>query len=114
MRVAVAAVVAQRLHSSDADGNLRQAFAPGAAKTVGDDDGDRQSCLLLEGAAKVGGGAVGIFGEQQRVTASVDVGDVDATVGAEKAVMRFGNEHAVLTADDGTALAPGTFDHAGI
>ena len=45
---------------------------------------------------------------------SVDVRDVDAAIGAEKAVMRFGNEDAILAADDDAALAQGEFDDAGI
>src|ERR1700676_3428081 len=114
MRVAAAAVVAQRLYSGDADGNFRQPFAPGAAETVGDDDGDRQVCLLLECSAKVGGGAVWIFGKQQRVTASLDVGDVDAAVSAEKAMVRLGDQHAVFAPNDGAAFAQGQFDDAGV
>src|ERR1700721_292364 len=112
MRVAAAAVVAQRLHSGDADGELRQAFAPGTAKTVGDDDGDGQTGEPFERASQTGGGAVWVFREQQRVSPSVDVGDVDAAVGAEEAVMRFGNEHAVFAADDRAAFAQGEFDDA--
>ena len=38
VRIASAAIVAQRFHPGDADGEFRQAFAPRAAETVSDDD----------------------------------------------------------------------------
>ena len=69
---------------------------------------------LLRARLQVGGGAVGIFGKQQRVSASVDVGDVDAAVGAEKAVVGFGDEDAVFAANYGAAFAQGQFDDAGV
>ena len=49
------------------------------------------------------------------MTPSVDVRDVDAAVGAQKSVMRLGDEHAVFAADRRRlALAKGEFDHARI
>ena len=87
MGIAASAVVAQRFHSRDADGEFGQAFAPGTAETVGDDDRESaRPVRFLNSRRKFGGGAVGIFGKQQRVLAAVDVGNIDAAVGAEKAV----------------------------
>ena len=103
--IAAAPVVAQGLESRDADCEFRQSFAPGAAEAVGDDDGNRKSGTAFEGATKIGCRAVCIFGKQQRVAASVDVGDVDAAVGAQEAVVRLGDEDAVLAADDRATLA---------
>ncbi len=46
--------------------------------------------------------------------ASVDIGDVDAAVGAEKSVVSFGDEDAVLATDDRPAFAQCEFDDAGV
>src|ERR1039458_1846448 len=40
VRIAAAAIVAQRLHSGDADAEINQAFAPGTAERVGDENWD--------------------------------------------------------------------------
>ncbi len=48
------------------------------------------------------------------MTSSIDVGDIDAAVGAEKAVVRLGDQDAVLAAEDAAALAQGEFDDAGV
>src|ERR1017187_3383216 len=59
-------------------------------------------------------GTVGIGGQQQRVVAAIDVGDVHAAVGADETVPSLGDEHAVLAPDDSAALAQGELDDAGI
>ena len=56
------------------------------------------------------GGTVGIFRKQERVTASVDVGDINRAVGADQAVVGFRDQHAALAADDAAALGDGQFD----
>ena len=63
---------------------------------------------------KLAGGAVGIGGKEQGMVPAIDVRNVHATVGADEAVPRLGNEHAVLAPDDGAALAQGKLDDAGI
>ena len=114
VRIASAAVIAQRFHPRDADRELGQALAPRAAEAVGDDNRDGNPGAAFERASQVGGGAIRIFGKQQGVAASVDVGNIDAAVGAEEAVVGFGDQNAVLAADNGPALAHSEFDNAGI
>jgi selenophosphate synthetase-related protein len=48
------------------------------------------------------------------VSAAIYVGDVYTAVGAEKSLMRFCNQNAVLASDDGSTLAQSQFDDAGI
>ena len=62
MRIALAAIVAQRLHSGDADAEIHQPFAPGATEGVGDKNGDGDASVLLQVAIKFSGRAVGIGG----------------------------------------------------
>jgi len=62
VRIASAAVIAQRLHPGNADGEFCEAFAPGAAEAVGDDHGNREASVFLDFTVKIGGGAIGIFG----------------------------------------------------
>ncbi len=50
------------------------------------------------------GGTVGILGQQERVAASVDVGDVDRAVGADQAMAGFGDQDAALATHDAAAL----------
>ena len=63
---------------------------------------------------KIGGGTVGIFGKQESVAATVDVGNVHAAVGTDEAVAGFGDEHPALTADDSFALSESDFGDAGV
>ncbi len=58
--------------------------------------------------------SVGINGQEQRVLAAIDVGDIDGAVGADKTVAGFGDEHSVLAADDGDAFAQGELNDARI
>ena len=60
------------------------------------------------------GGTVGVFGQQESVAASVDVGDVDRAIGADQPVMCLGDKDAAFAAYDATALGEGDFDHAGV
>src|ERR1700757_3510759 len=53
--VALSAVVVQGGHAGDADGNLVQALAPSAAKTVGDDDGNVERGALPDSLQKLCG-----------------------------------------------------------
>ena len=114
VRIAAAAIVAQRFHSGDANAEVDQAFAPGTAEGVGDENGNGEFGALLEFAMKFAGGAVGIGGQKQGVPAAIDVGDIYAAVGADETVTRLGDEHAVLAPDYGAALAQGKLDDASI
>jgi len=63
--------------------------------------------MVGEFAAKSGGGAVRIFRQQQSMPAAVHIGNVNAVVGAEKAMMGLGDEYAVLAPYDGAAPRSG-------
>ena len=65
--IAAAAVVAQRFHPRDADAKVHEAFAPGSAKRVGDQNGDSEPGALLDFAIEFARRAVGIGGQQQGV-----------------------------------------------
>ena len=74
----LAAIVVKGLHARHADGNFGQPFTPGPAESICDDHGDGKVQGFFQIAVDSCGGAVGIVGQQQRVTASVNVGDVNA------------------------------------
>jgi len=46
--------------------------------------------------------------------ASIYIGNIDAAVGAEKAVLSFSDKNAIFAADDGAAFAKGEFDDSGV
>src|SRR5580698_738636 len=100
VRVGLAAVVAQRLHAGDPDAEINQAFAPWAAKAIGNDDGDGNAGFTFDFATKICGGAIGILWKKHGMLAAIDIGDIDAAVSAEKSMMSFGNQHAVFAAND--------------
>ena len=114
MGIRAAAVVVKSLHASDADGDFGQAFAPGAAESIGNDDRDRKVKRLLQLTTDLRGGTVRIVGEQERVAASVYVGDVHGAVGADKTVASFGDQDAALAPHDAAALPDGQFDRSSI
>ena len=58
--------------------------------------------------------AVRIGRQEQRVAATIDVGDVHAAVGTDETMMGLGDQHAVLAPDNGAALAQRELDQAGI
>ena len=60
------------------------------------------------------GGAVGIVGQQERVAASVNVGDVHRAVGADQAVASFGDQDAAFAPHDAAALPDGELDDASV
>ena len=69
---------------------------------------------LLQFAMQPCRGGVGIFGQQQRVAAAIDVGNVHSTVGADQAVTRFRDQHAALAPHHAPALRQRQFDDSGI
>ena len=52
VRIAAAAIVAQRFHPGHADAEVHQSLAPGSAESVGDENGDGKPSELLEFAMK--------------------------------------------------------------
>lgn len=109
--IAAAAVVAQRLHTGDTNAEIHQALTPRTAEAVADKHGNGKAGVFFEFTMKLARGAVGIFRKQHRVAATINVRDVNSAVGAEEAVVSFGDEHAVSASDDGFALALSEFDY---
>lgn len=114
MRIGAPAIIPQRFHSGDPDGKFRQALAPGTAEAVGDDDRNGSSSFLFHLTMNLPCRAIGIFGQQESVPASINIGNVDSAIGAEKAVASLSDEDAMVTADEGAAFAKSEFDDAGI
>jgi len=104
MGIAISTIIMQGLHTGDANGNFSEAFAPGAPKTISDDDGDRKAQPFFQVAMKLRRGPVRIFGQQKRVAAAIDVRSVDSAVGADQAMTRFGDQNSALAPHDPLAL----------
>src|SRR5215831_14961695 len=118
VRVTLAAIVEERLHSGYPDGNFYETFAPCPTERIRDDHRHLGPGFLLDDRTKAKGRFVRLFRQKQCVFAAIHVGEIDARVGADHTVMGFGDQHAV-TADDlltnnRAALAQGEFDDAGI
>src|SRR5438477_3414503 len=112
MRIAPSTIVVNRLHSRNSDGNFGQSLAPGPAKTVADDYRNRDSQSLLHFLMQAGCGAIRIFWKKQRVFAAVHIGNIDPAVGANKPVMGFGDENAILPANYPLALLQREFGYS--
>src|SRR5229473_2715383 len=114
MRVATAAIVMQSFHAGHANGNLGEPFAPRPAESVSDDHGDGKVQSFLELCVDFCRRTVGIFRQQESVTAPVHVGDIHSTVGADQAVASLCDQDAAFAANDATALGDGQFDDASV
>src|SRR5579871_1738915 len=105
MRITFAAIVAQWLHAGDSYGEVGETFAPGTPEAVGNDRRDRQACLFLQSAPKIGRRTVRILREQKCMVPAVDVRNIDAAICAEESVTRLGDQHSVLASNDLATLA---------
>ena len=83
-----AAQVDDRGNAGAADGHIGEALAPGAPERVAHDDGDLDTGLALDAVTDLAGGTVGVDRQECGIT-GIDVGQVDAGVGADEAVRRF-------------------------
>src|SRR5215210_6497662 len=111
--VGLAAVVGQRVHAGDADGDVGDAVPPGASERGGDDDGEEVGAQGGgELVADAGGGGVGVEGQEADHVFAGDVGGVHAGVRADKAVAGLGDYDAALHPDDAFALAQHDLDLA--
>ena len=61
MGIAIATIIMQGLHTSDADGNFSEAFAPRAPETISDDDRDGKAQPFFQFAMKLSRGLVRVF-----------------------------------------------------
>ena len=114
MRIGLSAIVVQRLHASYADRNFGQPFTPGTTESICDDHRDGKVQSFFQSTMDSRGRTVGIIGQKKGVLASVNVGDVNSAVGADKSVTGFSNQHAAFAANDAAALLDGQLDDAGI
>src|SRR5205807_9540532 len=104
-RVAASAIVAQRLHSGDADREIHKPFAPGTAKAVSNDHGNRNAGTLLKLASQCSGRTIRVSRKQHSMLAPVDVRNIDAAIRAKKSMLRLSNQHAILTTNHAATLA---------
>src|SRR5580698_7574960 len=95
------AIVAQWLHTCDADTEIDQTFTPRTAKGIRDQDGNIDSSLLFDFTLNFARRTIRIDGKQQRMLSSIHIGNVHAAVGADESVLCFGDEHAILAPDHG-------------
>src|ERR1019366_4840067 len=112
MRIAAAAVVDQRPHPSDANRHFRQAFPPWTPKTIADDHRDVDPKLLLQLPPQPRRGTIRIHRQQHRMPPTIHVRHIHATVGANKSVLRLGDQHVALAPHDSPALAHRQFTDA--
>ena len=108
-RVQLAEIALERLKAGDADRDIGQPLAPRPSEGVGHDDGEGVAGQAPQTVAQRAGGAVGVLGQEARGV-RVDVGLVDARVGADQAMMGLDDEDALVLAHDAAALAE---DHLG-
>ena len=87
-----------------ADGDVGEPAPPGATEGVAHDHGDVDAGLRLEAVADAPGRAIGVLGQQGGVTA-LDVGQVDAGVGAHEAVLRLADDEVAAAAQHAHRLA---------
>ena len=81
------------------DGHVRDPDAPHPSERVGDDDRDVHVAASLDLGAESSRRAIGIIGQQDG-RAVVGIGEVDAGVGVDEAVMGLGDAQGTATAQD--------------
>ena len=113
MTVGRAAQIEQDRDTRRADGDVCQPETPGATKGVTDDDGEALACSLAECGSEISRGLVGVAGEERHDIVAGNVRMVDAGIGADEAVARFGDQH-VIAADDAPRLFQNYFHEPGI
>lgn len=111
--IGLPAVVNGRLETGDADGDVGEALAPGAAKGVGDEHGHVGAGASGDLLAQAARGGVRVA-RQQRRPAGGDVRRIDPGVGADEAVMRLDDNQsrcrrAGIHADNAAALLQDDF-----
>ncbi len=82
--------VDNRLQPGDADGDVGQPPAPGAAKRVGDHHGKVDAETMTETRPDAVGRPIWILGEQDH-RARIRIGAVDSGVGTDETVLGFGD-----------------------
>src|SRR6266699_4947886 len=98
-------------NAGSADGDICQAEAPGAAKSVANDDGEAFAGSLAERGDKLFGGTIGIAGEQSHDVAATNIRMVDPGIGADETVVSFRNQD-LLAAHDAPRLLQNDFNDA--
>ncbi len=76
--------------------------------------GTDDASAFLESASKIGRGAVGVFRKQSACPPPLTLETSTPLLAQRKPWLCFGDEYAVLAADDGAAFAQRQFDDAGI
>src|SRR6266487_3608248 len=100
-------------NAGSADGDICQAEAPGAAKSVANDDGEAFAGSLAERGDKLFGGTIGIAGEQSHDAAATNIRMVNPGIGADETVVSLRNQD-VLAAHDAPRFLQNDFNDARI
>src|SRR6266567_4416184 len=98
-------------NAGSADGDICQAEAPGAAKSVADDDGEAFAGSLAERGDKLFGGTIGLAGEQSHDAAATNIRMVNPGIGADETVVSLRNQD-VLAAHDAPRFLQNDFNDA--
>ena len=105
-----AAQIDERGQAGGADRDAGAAAAPGAAETVGDDDGEADAEARHQRGAQGGGGSVRVFRQQQDLLGRAgggEVGVVDAGIGHHEAEPVFHDQQVGAVADDADRFRTG-------
>src|SRR6266508_221090 len=111
--IAFAEVAEERGESGETDRDVREPLAPGAAERVGDDHEDVGPGERAHAIPHGTGRAVGIYGQQRHVVC-VDVGLIDTGIRADPAVVRLGDQDALVHSHHASRLAQDHLDEVWI
>src|ERR1700716_3270127 len=114
MGIAMSTIIVQGLHAGDANRNLGEALPPRAPESISDDYRDRKFQSLLEFAMQLAGRAIWVLRKKKCVAAAVDVGNIHAAIGADQAMLSFGDQDATLAAHHSLAFCKSDFGYPGI
>src|SRR5438128_2863489 len=107
--VGLTEIAEERRQPADTDGDVGETLAPGPSEGIGDHHSDVDAGGEAQALAELSRRTVRILGQQHH-PAEVDVGLVDAGVGADPAVVRFGDEDAAVHAHHPPRLAQDDLD----
>src|SRR5439155_3461789 len=91
VRVALATIIEQRLHSSHPDRHFAQTLAPGAAEGIRNNHCDRNAQRFLDPRLQAGRRTIGILRQKHCGFSAVNVGGIHAAIRADEAVTSFGD-----------------------
>src|SRR6266700_4632515 len=109
VRVALATIIQQRLHSSHSDCHFAQTLAPRTAERVGDDNRNRNAHCLLNPRLQAGCRTIRILRQKHCGFSAVNVRGIHAAVCTDEAVTGLGDQDPILLAHDALSFAQSEF-----